>query len=61
MSDPNATNTNDTETQTLVGIPNEKVAERVALLQADPNYISHVVNADNANTSTIVATMRKQR
>ena len=59
MSDPNATNANDTEVQTLTGIPNSEVAEMVEDLKADPRYIKHRVIPENGDTSTIVVTLRK--
>lgn len=59
MSDPNTTSTNDTVIQRLVGVPNEQVATRVPLLQADPRYISHRVIAENGDTSTIEVTLRR--
>jgi hypothetical protein len=47
-----------TQVQIMNGIPDKDVPSTVALLQADPRYLSHKVIPEGGGTNTIEATFR---
>jgi len=48
----------DETTQTMTGIPNDKVSVFVEILKNDPRYLSHTVTRNTDGTSTITVTNR---
>ena len=59
MSDPNATNADDTEVQRLTGVLNAEVPAMLEDLRADRRYISDRVIPEHGDTSTVEVTRRK--
>ncbi|GAB4183396.1 MAG: hypothetical protein Tsb002_05530 [Wenzhouxiangellaceae bacterium] len=40
-------------------IPNEKISDKIAIVQRDPRYIGHKVIPDGGGTSTLLVIMQK--
>jgi hypothetical protein len=49
----------DTEIQVLSNVPNEKLAEKIAQLQASDRYVSHRVLSEGGATSRIEVTVKR--
>jgi hypothetical protein len=47
-----------TRTETMHGIPDDKIKDMVTLIQADPHYISHKVIPEGDGKNTVEATFR---